>query len=65
MSETMTDEKSPAPAVIPNAPAVDTPSLKPDTGGVDLSDLQAELDAESAKAAEERRNIWSGLSTMY
>lgn len=46
----MTDEKSPAPAVAPNAPAVEQPT---DNVGVDLSDLQAELDAESAKADEE------------
>ena len=46
----MTDNSSPAPAVVPNAPAVETPSTQT---GVDLSDLQAEQDAANAKAAEE------------
>jgi hypothetical protein len=41
---------SPAPAVIPNAPAAEQP---PTPAGVDLSDLQAEQDAANAKAAEE------------
>jgi hypothetical protein len=48
----MSDEKtsSPAPAVIPNAPAAESPPIPT---GVDLSDLQAEQDAANAKAAEE------------
>jgi hypothetical protein len=41
---------SPAPAVVPNAPAAESP---PTPTGVDLSDLQAEQDAANAKAAEE------------
>ena len=46
----MSDTNSPAPAVVPNAPAAETPSTDV---GVDLSDLQAEQDAANAKAAED------------
>jgi hypothetical protein len=41
---------SPAPAVVPNAPAVESPAQRPE---VDLSDLQAEQDAASRKAEED------------
>jgi len=56
----MSDETkgTPAPAVVPNPPAVDTP--KPDVG-VDLSDLQAELDAEAAKSEED--DIFADIET--
>jgi hypothetical protein len=47
----MTDDKStPAPAAQPSAPAVAPPPQRPE---VDLSDLQAELDADSQKVAED------------
>jgi hypothetical protein len=47
----MTDDTStPAPAAQPSAPAVAPPPQRPD---VDLSDLQAELDANSQKVAED------------
>ena len=47
----MTDEsKTPAPAVVPNAPAVAPP---PQRAEVDLSDLQAEMDAKAAAANED------------
>ena len=47
----MTDEsKTPAPAVVPNAPAVAPP---PQRAEVDLSDLQAEMDAKASAANEE------------
>ena len=43
-------ETTPAPAVVPNAPAAEQP---PNPVGVDLSDLQAEQDALAQKAAED------------
>ena len=48
----MSDDKStPAPAVTTDAPAAAPPAEHP--AGVDLSDLQAELDATAAKEAED------------
>jgi hypothetical protein len=47
----MTDEpKTPAPAVVPNAPAVASPFQRTE---VDLSDLQAELDSKKSQADED------------
>jgi hypothetical protein len=46
----MADKSTPAPAVEPNAPAVASPSERQ---GVDLSDLQAELDSKRNQADED------------
>lgn len=47
----MNDKTTPAPAVEPNAPVVEAPKPRPE---VDLSDLQAELDADKRKADEDK-----------
>lgn len=50
MSESMTEKSTPAPAAESSAPAVAPPSERQ---GVDLSDLQAELDSKASQADED------------